>query len=71
MSQTELSCLNSYGIQSHSYSEIKHYLDYLDLHGAGFAKVFIFLTIILTLPLWEKNFWQENFFHWNAIEKLP
>ena len=62
MSQTELSCLTSYGVQSHSHSEIKHYLDHLDLHVWGFAKISIFLTISLTLHLWEENFWQENLF---------
>ena len=61
-SQTEHSCLTSYGIQSQSYSEIKYFLDHQDLHVWGFTKIFIFLTIILTLHLWEENFLQENFF---------
>ena len=44
MSQTKLSCLTSYKIQSHSFLEIKHNLDYLN---------FMFDVLLKYLYLWQ------------------
>ena len=60
MNQVEPSCLTYYSTQPKSFSDIKYNLDYPNLHVWGSIKIFIFLTIILTLHLWEEKFWQEK-----------
>ena len=60
MNKVEPSYLTSYSTQSKWFSDIKHSLGYLNLHVWGSVKIFIFLTIILTLHLWEEKFWWKK-----------
>ena len=49
--------LLSYSVQTILFLKIKQNLYDLNYHFGGYAKIFMFMTIVLTLNLREERFW--------------
>ena len=71
VNQIDPFCLTSYSPQSKSFSDIKHNLEYLNLHVWGYIKIFIFLTMIFNIASMGRNVLAWKTSYWNAIENLP